>query len=217
MFVFIILTYVVINALYFLRKEDGNKLIIAMAGLTAIPLFTDDYWHWLQLSAALSVAILVVEGSKAGPTGGGAIVALFAFFLVAFFISIIIKTVWTFFTDFSFSTFHLDGPLSYEWPTYVIALYGLAIILALTAIFRSNKETLELQNINIAALGFAALPHFCGSFLYGMALSLSIVAILFLLAIIRKIDSEQRFLFAYSTLGIIPGSFLVKGIMVAFF
>ncbi|MGO2235379.1 MAG: hypothetical protein ACTH5B_15010 [Marinomonas sp.] len=80
MFVFIILIYVVIMALYFLRKEDGNKLIIAMAGLTAIPLFTDDYWHWLQLSAALSVAILVVEGSKAGPTGGGAIVALFAFF-----------------------------------------------------------------------------------------------------------------------------------------
>lgn len=213
---FIILVYIAIIAFYFFQKDDGKSFFIIMA-LPFIPLFSGDYWLWLQLSAALSVVLLIIEGCKAGPTAGGAVVAFFFFSVGAFGVSIAIKTVWTFLSDFSFSTFHLNNPLSYEWPTYVIVLYGLAVVLSLLTIFRSNKENLELTHIHISAFAFAALPHFCGSFLYGMALSLVLFAILFLLAVIRKINPEQRFLFAYTTLGIIPGSFLLKGIIVAFF
>ena len=213
---FIILVYIAIMAFYFFQKDDGKSFFIIMA-LPFIPLFNDDYWLWLPLSAALSVVLLIIEGYKAGPTAGGAAVAFFFFSIGAFGVSIAIKTGWTFLSNFSFSTFHLNNPLSYEWPTYVIALYGLAVVLSLLTIFRSNKESLELTRIHISAFAFAALPHFCGSFLYGMALSLGLFAILFLLAVIRKINPEQRFLFAYTTLGIIPGSVLIKGIMVAFF
>ena len=213
---FIILVYIAIMTFYFFQKDDGKSFFIIMA-LPFIPLFSDDYWLWLQLSAALSVLLLIIEGYKAGPTAGGAVVAFFFFSVGAFVVSIIIKTAWTFLSNFSFSTFHLNNPLSYEWPTYVIALYGLAVALSLVTIFRSNKESLELTHIHISAFAFAALPHFCGSFLYGMALSLGLFAILFLLTIIRKINPEQRFLFAYTTLGIIPGSFILKGIIVAFF
>tara|TARA_R110002167_G_scaffold221583_1_gene426401 strand:+ start:435 stop:653 length:219 start_codon:yes stop_codon:yes gene_type:complete len=35
--------------------------------------------------------------------------------------------------------------------------------------------------------------------------------------LVRKINPEQRFMFAYTTLGVLPTSFLAKGIMVAFF
>lgn len=213
---FIILVYIAIMAFYFFQKDDGKSFFIIMA-LPFIPLFSDDYWLWLPLSAALSVLLLIIEGYKAGPTAGGAVVAFFFFSVGAFGVSIAIKTAWAFLSDFSFSSFHLNNPLSYEWPTYVIVLYGLAVVLSLLTIFRSNKESLELTHIHISAFAFAALPHFCGSFLYGMALSLGLFAILFLLALIRKINPEQRFLFAYTTLSAIPGSFLIKGIMVAFF
>ena len=213
---FIILAYIAIMAFYFFQKDDGKTFFIIMA-LPFIALFSDDYWLWLPVSAALSVVLLIIEGYKAGPTAGGAVVAFFFFSVGAFIVSVIIKTAWVFFSDFRFSTFHLDNPLSYEWPTYVMALYGLAFVLTLITIFRSNKETLELTRIHITAFAFAALPHFCGSFLYGMALSFGLFAVLFLLAVIRKINREQRFLFAYTTLSLIPGSFLLKGIIIAFF
>ena len=118
------LFYIAIMAFYLLGSNDGSKLIITTIVLAAIPLFTSDYWQWLQLSGLLSVIILIIEKEA---TAGGAIAVLVALFIGAFIVSVIINTGLTFSSNFKLSTFEVKAPLSYGWSTHIIWLYCLTI------------------------------------------------------------------------------------------
>ncbi|WP_165725629.1 hypothetical protein [Pseudoalteromonas sp. SA25] len=96
------LFYIAIMAFYLLRSNDGSKLIITTIVLAAIPLFTSDYWQWFKVSVGLGIYVLMVEKAKAGYTGGGAVSAFAMFFMVAFLVSIFIKTIFSVAINFSF-------------------------------------------------------------------------------------------------------------------
>ena len=211
------LFYIAIMAFYLLRSNDGSKLIITTIVLAAIPLFTSDYWQWLQLSGLLSVIILIIEKEKAGATAGGAIAVLVALFIGAFIASIIINAAWTFTSSFKVASFTVKSPLSYEWSTAIILLYGLSFAIPLFAVLRKVKEPIAFFGTNLIALSLAVLPHFCGSFIYGVMLSVVIITTLFLVAFVLKRNTEQRFMFTYMTMSGLLTSCIAKGIMVAYF
>ncbi|MBH0027278.1 hypothetical protein I6F53_09785 [Pseudoalteromonas sp. SWN29] len=211
------LFYIAIMAFYLLRSNDGSKLIITTIVLAAIPLFTSDYWQWLQLSGLLSVIILIIEKEKAGATAGGAIAVLVALFIGAFIVSIIINAAWTFTSNFKLSTFEVKAPLSYGWSTHIIWLYCLTFVIPLFAILRGIKKPVAFFGTNLTALALAVLPHYCGSFIYGLMLSVAIIASLYLVAFVFKTDSEQRFMFTYMGMSGLLTSCIVKGVMVAYF
>ena len=210
------LFYVAIMAFYLLRSNDGSKLVIAVMALAAIPLFTDNYWQWLQLSGLLSILIVIIEKMKVDATAVGAIGVLVALFMGAFILSILINTVLVFVSNFEFSTFNVKNPLNYEWSTSILWLYCLAFVIQLFVILRSIKKPKALFDSNIIGLSLAVLPHYCGSFLYGLMLSVAIIATLYLVAFVLKTNSEQRFEFTYNGMCVLLTSCLVKGIMNAF-
>ena len=207
------LFYIAVMAFYLLRSNDD--LIITVMALAFIPLFTDDYWQWLQLSGLLSILIVIIERMKVDATAVGAIGVL-VLFIGAFILSILINTVLVFVSNFEFSTFNVKNPLNYEWSTSILWLYCLAFVIQLFVILRSIKKPKALFDSNIIGFALAVLPHYCGSFTYGLMLSVAIIAILYLVAFVLKTNSEQRFEFTYNGMCALLTSCLVKGIMNAF-
>jgi len=207
------LFYIAVMAFYLLRSNDD--LIITVMALAFIPLFTDDYWQWLQLSGLLSIFIVIIERMKVDATAVGAIGVL-VLFIGAFILSILINTVLVFVSNFEFSTFNVKNPLNYEWSTSILWLYCLAFVIQLFVILRSIKKPKALFDSNIIGFALAVLPHYCGSFTYGLMLSVAIIAILYLVAFVLKTNSEQRFEFTYNGMCALLTSCLVKGIMNAF-
>jgi hypothetical protein len=207
------LFYIAVMAFYLLRSNDD--LIITVMALAFIPLFTDNYWQWLQLSGLLSILIVIIERMKVDATAVGAIGVL-VLFIGAFILSILINTVLVFVSNFEFSTFNVKNPLNYEWSTSILWLYCLAFVIQLFVILRSIKKPKALFDSNIIGFALAVLPHYCGSFTYGLMLSVAIIAILYLVAFVLKTNSEQRFEFTYNGMCALLTSCLVKGIMNAF-
>ena len=207
------LFYIAVMAFYLLRSNDD--LIITVMALAFIPLFTDNYWQWLQLSGLLSILIVIIERMKVDATAVGAIGVL-VLFIGAFILSILINTVLVFVSNFEFSTFNVKNPLNYEWSTSILWLYCLAFVIQLFVILRSIKKPKALFDSNIIGFALAVLPHYCGSFLYGLMLSVAIIATLYLVAFVLKTNSEQRFEFTYNGMCALLTSCLVKGIMNAF-
>lgn len=207
------LFYIAVMAFYLLRSNDD--LIITVMALAFIPLFTDNYWQWLQLSGLLSILIVIIERMKVDATAVGAIGVL-VLFIGAFILSILINTVLVFVSNFEFSTFNVKNPLNYEWSTSILWLYCLAFVIQLFVILRSIKKPKALFDSNIIGFALAVLPHYCGSFTYGLMLSVAIIAILYLVAFVLKTNSEQRFEFTYNGMCVLLTSCLVKGIMNAF-
>ena len=96
------LFYIAIMAFYLLHKNEEAKILAPVIGFAAIPLFSNDYWQWFKVSVGLGIYVLMVEKAKAGYTGGGAVSAFAMFFMVAFLVSIFIKTMLAIVLNFSF-------------------------------------------------------------------------------------------------------------------
>ncbi|KPW05520.1 hypothetical protein [Pseudoalteromonas sp. P1-11] len=204
------LFYIAIMAFYLLHKNKEAKILVPVIGFAAIPLFSNDYWQWFQLSAALSVVVIVIEKEKAGYTGGGAVSAFAAFFIGALLVSIVIHATSSAVTSLNSTNFNFKHPLSYAWPREVVILYASAFITALLGILFNVRMLVAFYGAVIIACLLAVLPHFCGSFLYGLALSVIIIVVTFAVAFIKKAQEEARFIFAYIGAGLIQVSCLVK-------
>ncbi|GAA58170.1 hypothetical protein P20652_0021 [Pseudoalteromonas sp. BSi20652] len=96
------LFYIAIMAFYLLHKNEEDKILVPIIGFAVIPLFSNDYWLWFKVSVGLGIYVLMVEKAKAGYTGGGAVSAFAMFFMVAFLVSIFIKTIFSVAINFSF-------------------------------------------------------------------------------------------------------------------
>jgi len=96
-------------------------------------------------------------------------------------------------------------------------LYSLTFVIPLFAILRGIKKPVAFFGTNLTALALAVLPHYSGSFIYGLMLSVAIITSLYLVAFVFKTDSEQRFMFTYMGMSGLLTSCIVKGIMVAYF
>ena len=204
------LFYIAIMAFYLLHKNEEAKILVPVIGFAAIPLFSNDYWQWFQLSAALSVVVIVIEKEKAGYTGGGAVSAFAAFFIGALLVSIFIHATSSAVTSLNSTNFNFKHPLSYAWPREVVILYASAFIAALLGILFNVRMLVAFYGAVIIAGLLAVLPHFCGSFLYGLALSVIIIVVTFAVAFIKKAQEEACFIFAYIGAGLIQVSCLVK-------
>ena len=204
------LFYIAIMAFYLLHKNEEAKILVPVIGFAAIPLFSNDYWQWFQLSAALSVVVIVIEKEKAGYTGGGAVSAFAAFFIGALLVSIFIYATSSAVTSLNSTNFNFKHPLSYAWPREVVILYASAFITALLGILFNVRMLVAFYGAVIIACLLAVLPHFCDSFLYGLALSVVIIVVTFAVAFIKKAQEEARFIFAYIGVGLIQVSCLVK-------
>ncbi|BED90174.1 hypothetical protein PspMM1_26420 [Pseudoalteromonas sp. MM1] len=204
------LFYIAIMAFYLLHKNEEAKILVPVIGFAAIPLFSNDYWQWFQLSVALSVVVIVIEKEKAGYRGGGAVSAFAAFFIGALLVSIFIHATSSAVTSVSTANFSFKAPLSYEWPRHIVILYASAFTAALLGILFNVRMPVAHNGVVIIAGLLAALPHFCGSFLYGLALSVIIIVVTFLVALIKKEQEEARVTFIYIGAGLMQVSCLVK-------
>ncbi|TMP03452.1 hypothetical protein CWC11_13790 [Pseudoalteromonas sp. S3178] len=204
------LFYIAIMAFYLLHKNEEAKILAPVIGFAAIPLFSNDYWQWFQLSAALSVVVIVIEKEKAGYTGGGAVSAFAAFFIGALLVSIFIHATSSAVTSLNSTSFNFKHPLSYEWPRHIVILYAFAFVFALLGVLLNAHMLVAFYGALIIACLLAVLPHFCGSFLYGIALSVTIIVVTFAMAFIKKAQEEARFIFAYIGAGLMLVSSLVK-------
>ncbi|KPZ53630.1 hypothetical protein AN391_03282 [Pseudoalteromonas sp. P1-13-1a] len=204
------LFYIAIMAFYLLHKNEEAKILVPVIGFAAIPLFSNDYWQWFQLSAALSVVVIVIEKEKAGYTGGGAVSAFAAFFIGALLVSIFIHATSSAVTSLKSTNFNFKHPLSYEWSREVVILYASSFITALLGILFNVRMPAAHNGLVIIAGLLAVLPHFCGSFLYGLALSVIIIVVTFLVALVKKAQEEARVTFLCIGAGLMQVSCLVK-------
>lgn len=131
---------------------------------------------------------------------------LLHFLLVSIFIHATSSAV----TSVSTANFSFKAPLSYEWPRHIVILYASAFTAALLGILFNVRMPVAHNGVVIIAGLLAALPHFCGSFLYGLALSVIIIVVTFLVALIKKEQEEARVTFIYIGAGLMQVSCLVK-------
>jgi len=204
------LIYIAIMAFYLLHKNEEAKILVPVIGFAAIPLFSNDYWLWFKVSVGLGIYVLMLEKAKAGYTGAGAISAFAAFFFGALLVSVFIHAISSTVTSFNAASFNFTLPLSYEWPRHIVNLYAFAFISALLGILFNVRMPVAHNSVVIIAGLLAVLPHFCGSFLYGLALSVIIIVVTFLVALIKKAQEEARVTFIYIGAGLMQVSCLVK-------